>query len=62
MKDQKAGPVKKPTRLESSGEVVVQHHTTPSKGPPDKQIHPRRPLPLVPERAAPTDENGKKDF
>jgi hypothetical protein len=37
------------TRLPSAGEVVVEHHDTPPPGPPEKQIHPRRPLPLVPE-------------
>ena len=36
------------TRLKSSGEVVVEHHDTPPPGPPDKQIHARRPLPPVP--------------
>ena len=38
------------TRLESAGEVVVEHHDAPPPGPPDKQIHARRPLPRVPER------------
>jgi hypothetical protein len=37
------------TRLESAGEVVVTHYTTPPKTRPDKSIHPRRPLPPVPE-------------
>ncbi len=36
-----------PVRLESSGEVVVTHHPAPPKA--EKQIHKRRPLPLVPE-------------
>jgi len=39
------------TRLKSLGEVVVEHHDAPPPGPPDKQIHPRHPLPRVPERA-----------
>jgi hypothetical protein len=57
-------PVKKPqdtpsnqpneTVLESPGEVVVTHYTTPPQGPPDKQIHPRRRLPPVPN--APSQE------
>ena len=34
--------------LESPGEVVVAHHPTPPKTRSNKQIHPRRPLPLVP--------------
>jgi hypothetical protein len=36
------------TRLKSAGEIVVEHHDTPPPGPADKQIHPRRRLPLVP--------------
>jgi hypothetical protein len=34
--------------LEPAGEVVVTHFSIPPAGPPAKQIHPRRPLPLVP--------------
>lgn len=65
MQDEQPGPLKKrqdtSTRqpaescLESSGEVVVEHHSIPPKGPADKRIHPRRPLPHVPEsRPKPT--------
>jgi hypothetical protein len=36
------------TRLDSTGEVVVEQHSTPPPGPADKTIHPRRPLPAVP--------------
>jgi hypothetical protein len=43
-------------RIESPGEVVVEHHKTPPRAPVDKQIHPRRPLPPVPDR---TDEDNK---
>jgi hypothetical protein len=46
------------TRLESTGEVVVEHHDSPPPGPPDKRIHPRRPLPLVPT-ARPEPEESK---
>jgi len=42
------------SNLQSSGEVVVRHHDRPPKGPPDKRIHPRRPLPRVPD--APPDK------
>lgn len=35
--------------LPLSGEVVVQHDDLPEKPPDDKKIHPRRPLPLVPD-------------
>ncbi len=47
------------TRLEPSGEVVVTHHKIPPKGPADKQIHPRRPLPPVPN-APPQDAKESK--
>jgi len=38
-----------PPRLEPAGEVVVSYHPAPPSGPPDKQIHPRRPLPPIPD-------------
>jgi hypothetical protein len=48
-------------RLEPSGVVVVEHQSTPPTGPADKQIHPRRPLPLVPEAPArPEKKDNKK--
>jgi hypothetical protein len=47
--------------LESAGEVVVEHHTTPPRGPKDKQIHPRRPLPRVPEAPPPATKKGNED-
>ena len=40
------------TRLQSSDEIVVEHYDVPPAGPPDKQIHARRPLPRVPEHPA----------
>jgi hypothetical protein len=46
--DQTAEQVKEPSVLESSGEVVVEHHNIPPKAPIDKEIHPRHPLPLIP--------------
>ncbi len=47
------------SRLESSGVFVVKHLATPPKGPANKQIHPRRRLPLVPD--APSQKiKGKK--
>jgi len=49
------------TLLESSGEVVVEHHTTPQAGPADLKIHARRPLPLVPEASSQQPEEIKKD-
>ena len=35
--------------LTSSGEVVLTPSNIPPKGEPGKRIHPRRPLPPVPE-------------
>jgi hypothetical protein len=45
------------TRLESAGQVAVTYSATPPKGPPDKQIHPRRRLAEVPDA---TPERGRK--
>jgi hypothetical protein len=41
-------PQPEPTRLERAGEVIVELRPAPPTGPADKQIHPRRPLPLIP--------------
>jgi hypothetical protein len=46
------------TRLESAGRVAVTYGATPPKGPPGKQIHPRRRLPEVPD--APSPERDRK--
>jgi hypothetical protein len=35
--------------LRSSGEVIVTPKEAPARPLDDKQIHPRRPLPLVPD-------------
>jgi hypothetical protein len=40
------------SRLEPSGEVVVARKKAPSRPPENKKIHPRRPMPLVPESSA----------
>jgi hypothetical protein len=45
--------------LKSSGQVVVVHHATPPKGPADKQIHPRRPLPSIPAPSPESKQNKK---
>jgi hypothetical protein len=42
--------------LPMSDEVVLKHEDAPPKGPPDKRIHGRRPLPLVPEKSREEDE------
>jgi hypothetical protein len=44
------------TRIESPGEVVVEHHEVPPKGPVDKQIHHRRPLPPIPDKTSKDEE------
>jgi hypothetical protein len=43
--------------LKPAGEVVVTHEDMPAKLPEDKRIHPRRPLPPVPE--APSEDAGE---
>ena len=37
------------SRLEPGGEVVVTRKEAPPRAPEKKKIHPRRPMPLVPE-------------
>jgi hypothetical protein len=59
-KEDNPSPQPSEVRLESLGEVVVTHHTLPPKGPPNKQIHPRRPLPLVPTALVVPAEEDKK--
>lgn len=49
------------SRLESAGEFVVEHRPIPPKGPADKKIHPRRPLPPVPNAPPHPTNEGKKD-
>jgi hypothetical protein len=71
MKDQPPRPKTKPqdapspppveSRLEFSGEVVVEHHTTPPAGPADLKIHVRHPLPLVPKSGSQPTKEDKQD-
>ena len=72
MEDKTPRPKKKPvdassseaveSRLEFSGQVVVEHHATPPAGPVDLKIHARHPLPLVPKAPSlPTKEDKKDD-
>ena len=49
------------TSLESAGEFVVEHHPAPPKGPAGKTIHPRRPLPPVPEKRPEADDKESPD-
>jgi hypothetical protein len=52
----------KPARdivLEHAGEVVVSPHPTAARAPEGKQIHARRPLPLVPTKPGPDSDEGK---
>ena len=44
-KHQHGGPV----HLKPAGKALVKPQENPIEPPTDKQIHPRRPLPLVPE-------------
>jgi len=44
--------------LPLSDEVVLKHEDAPPKGQPDKRIHRRHPLPLVPKK--PGEANEKK--
>jgi hypothetical protein len=46
--------------LKSSGEVVLIPKESLSKPPEDKHIHPRRPLPLIPESPPEDKEDGKR--
>ncbi len=48
--------------LKPAGEAVVKHEETAAKPPAGKQIHQRRPLPLIPEKGAePGSENQKEE-
>jgi hypothetical protein len=44
-----SSPAAEEELLESSGEVVAPSYQTPPKQPDEKQIHPRRRLPTVPD-------------
>jgi hypothetical protein len=45
-------------RLKPAGEATVKHEECAPEPPVDKRIHPRRPLPPVPEKPAePPDED-----
>ncbi len=46
------------TRLDNAGQVAVTYSAKPPKGPPNKQIHPRRRLADVPD--APPRERDQK--
>lgn len=47
--------------LPYSGEFVVKHYPTPPGAPDHKGIHPRRPLPKVPEKAVEQPEEEKQN-
>jgi hypothetical protein len=62
VKNENSDQVKESSLLKSSGEIVVVHHDSPPKGPVDKQIHPRHPLPLIPGAPLrPADKDEKED-
>jgi hypothetical protein len=50
----------KETQLNSLGEFTVEHRDSPPPAAPNQRIHPRRPLPLVPD-ARPRPNNESKD-
>ena len=47
--------------MKPAGEVTVIRQDLPPSPPEDKRIHPRRPLPLVPEAPA-SDQPGRSTF
>ena len=49
-----------PKSLPYSGEYVVKHYPTPPRAPENKGIHPRRPLPKVPETTVEQPEEEKQ--
>ncbi len=46
--DEPAPPETNEVPLRSAGDAVVVHQESAAKAPPQKQIHPRRPLPRIP--------------
>jgi hypothetical protein len=61
--DDKTGALQQATSdisLSPSGDRVLPYQDRPPKGEPDKRIHPRRPLPVVPD-AAPKSTEDKPD-
>ncbi len=53
-----AQPQNKPdTQLPHSGERRLQYEDKPPKGDPNKRIHPRRPLPTVPDSKPKQDDD-----
>ena len=52
------------TRLKPVGVTIVRHQDLPPAVEEDKEIHPRRPLPLVPEHretGSPESEQGEDE-
>jgi hypothetical protein len=54
-KERNKDSVTKETPLKPAGEVQLIPTKKASEQPPEKRIHPRRPLPMVPEKS-PKDE------
>jgi len=64
MKDKESRATKETPRpeeleLKPSGQVTVRIEQTPAPAPKGRRIHPRRPLPLVPEAAPKVPSKGK---
>jgi hypothetical protein len=64
MKNKESGAKKETPRteefeLKSSGQITVRIEQKPAQAPKGRRIHPRRPLPLVPEAAPKGPSKGK---
>jgi len=53
-----ARPATSKASLNWVGEVKVVHRDLPAQAPEDKRIHPRRPMPLIPEQSSDKPEAG----
>ena len=72
MPDQPAAPPKRSqdttseqpreTQVDSLGEFSVEHRDSPPPAAPNLRIHPRRPLPLVPDARPQPNQDGKDDI
>jgi hypothetical protein len=49
-------PSSEEVELEPAGDAIVTHHEQARPPSPAKSIHPRRPLPLVPEKPSDKDQ------
>lgn len=59
IRKRKRVPAQREVALKPGTEVVLTPKEAPAKPPDDKRIHPRRPLPVVPEAAPDNERPGK---